>query len=169
MTSGLDAITIPKSDLLLKACQRIRRRCFTALFLCATGGKLFLLHCRYVANGSVRLSELDTTGEVIRTPDLRVMSPARWPLRHTDKACLCLCLDASVKQPKCKMPAAGFDPATSLLWADNHPQIGPLRVDGVEDGVKRSSAELRRRVCVLCLTSLSYDEMSCFFKTTEVK
>ena len=44
VTSGLNAITIPKSDPLLKACRRIRRRCFTALFLCATGGKLFLLH-----------------------------------------------------------------------------------------------------------------------------
>ena len=52
-TSGLDAITIPKSDPLLRACQRIRRRCFTAHFLCATGGKWVLLHCRYVANGSV--------------------------------------------------------------------------------------------------------------------
>ena len=40
----------------------------------------------------------------------------------------------------------GFDPTTSLLWADNHPQFGPLRVKEVEDGVKRSSAELHRLV-----------------------
>ena len=49
----------------------------------------------------------------------------------------------------------GFDPTTSLLWADNHPQFGPLRVKEVEDSVKRSSAELHRRVFV-CVHVLRY-------------
>ena len=55
----------------------------------------------------------------------------------------------------------GFDPTTSLLWSDNHPQFGPLRVEGVEDGVKRSSTELHRLGFVVVVFGR-------FFKTTEL-
>ena len=58
----------------------------------------------------------------------------------------------------------GFDPVTSLLWSDNHPQIGPLRVEEVEDGVKRSSTELHQHVCMyvymyVCLCAAFYVQL----------